>query len=140
MQARWDRKFRHWPVGDVIAARVVQQTAFDDCSRQFLDKQRDAVGTSGNLCDDLARQRFAGDCLGQSIAFFGVEAIEQQCTDMRRSAPGLGEFGTKGYDQQYWKPANSLDSQIQQLARGRVDPMDVLEHHQDRALPTQILQ
>jgi hypothetical protein len=85
-------------------------------------------------------QGFAGHGLGQHCAFSSVEPVEQQCADMRRSAPGLLEFGTKCDDQQDRQSADTVDRQIQQLARGRVDPMDVLEDHQHGLLTAQILQ
>jgi hypothetical protein len=128
-------------VGRERSGRLRRATdPLDYRSRQLFDKQRDTVGAVGDVCDDLTGQRFPRHPFGQYGAFAGVEPIEQQCAHMRCSAPGLREFGTKGDDQQDREPADPLDRQIQQLARGRVDPMDVLEDHQHGPLPAQILQ
>ena len=51
------------------------------------------------------------------------------------TAPGRLKFGTKGDHQQHRQPPHPVDGQIQQLARGRVDPVGVLEHHQHRPAP-----
>ena len=43
--------------------------------------------------------------------------------------------GRKVIDQQHRQPPHPVDGQIEQLARGRVDPVGVLEHHQHRPAP-----
>ena len=42
------------------------------------------------------------------------------------------ELRAEGYDQQDWQFRYAIERQIEQLARGRVDPMHVLENHQNR--------
>ena len=42
------------------------------------------------------------------------------------------ELRAEGDDQQDRLPRRPIDGQIEQLARGRVDPMHVLENHQNR--------
>ena len=50
---------------------------------------------------------------------------------MRLAAPGMLKLGPEGDDQQHRHMPGLIERQIQQLARGRVDPMRVLEHHQN---------
>jgi hypothetical protein len=65
------------PIEGIAVPFVAQQTAFDDHSRQFFDKQWDTVGASGDVRDDLIWQGFARYGLGQHGAFAGIEAVEQ---------------------------------------------------------------
>jgi hypothetical protein len=45
------------------------------------------------------------------------------------------KFRAKGDRQQHRQPSHPVDGQIQELTRGRVDPVGVLEHHQHRPMP-----
>jgi len=93
------------------------------------------------LGDDLARQRLvAGDLHRQSRPITSVQAIERQHRHLRLSGPRRPEFRAKRHDQKHWHSAHALDSEVEQLARGRVDPMRVLEHHEHRLLPRQTFQ
>ena len=51
---------------------------------------------------------------------------------MGLASPGLLKLRPEGDDQQERQPAHPVDGQIQELARGRVDPVSVFEHHQHR--------
>ena len=53
---------------------------------------------------------------------------------MRLADPGRLELGAERDDQQHWQIADPLDGEVEQLARGRVNPMRVLENH-DHRLP-----
>ena len=52
---------------------------------------------------------------------------------MRLAAPGVLELRPKGDNQQDRQPGCPIDRQVEQFARGRIDPMCVLENHQHRA-------
>jgi hypothetical protein len=140
MQARRDGRPRQGSIQRVPASVVAQQAAFNDVSRQFLDKQRDAVGARSNLRDDLLWKRLARDGFGQRRGIPNVEAIERECADMRGAAPYLAELGAKGDEEQDRKSPDAIDRQIQQFVRGRIDPLSVLENHQYGSLTAQILQ
>ena len=56
---------------------------------------------------------------------------------MRLAAPGVLKLGAEGDDEQDRQPRYPIDRQVEQLARGRVDPMRVLEDHQDGPAPRQ---
>jgi hypothetical protein len=57
--------------------------------------------------------------------------------NLRLADPGRLELGAERHDQQHRQAAHSLDGEIEQLARGRVDPMCVLENHYRRLLARQ---
>jgi hypothetical protein len=54
---------------------------------------------------------------------------------VRLASPSLLKLRAEGDDQQERQSPNSIDRQIHQFTRGRVDPMRILENHQDRAAP-----
>ncbi len=56
---------------------------------------------------------------------------------MRLTAPGGLKLGAEGDDEQDEHPRHTFECQVQQLARGRVDPMRVLENHQNGPAPRQ---
>jgi hypothetical protein len=60
------------------------------------------------------------------------QAVEVERSDMRPTDPGRGELRTEGDDQQKRQRRYPVDDQVQQLERGRVTPLRVLEQHQQR--------
>jgi len=73
-----------------------------------------------------------GDLLHQSGLVSPVQAIERQHRHLRLACPGRLELGSERDDQQHWQTADPLDGEVEKLARGRVDPMGVLENHHHR--------
>jgi len=51
---------------------------------------------------------------------------------LRLSGPGRLEFRAERHDQQNRQAAHALYGEVEQLARGRIDPMRVLEDHYHR--------
>jgi hypothetical protein len=78
--------------------------------------------------------------LDQRGAIAPVQPIERHHADLRLADPGRLELGAVRHDQQDWQAADTLDSEVEQLARGRVDPMRVLEDHHHRVLECQTLE
>jgi hypothetical protein len=72
--------------------------------------------------------------LDQRGAIAPVQPIERHHADLRLAGPGRLEFGPERHDQQHRQAAYPLDGEVEQFARGRVDPMRVLENH-DYQLP-----
>ena len=66
-----------------------------------------------------------------------VQPVERQHRHLRLAGPGRLELGPERHDQQYRQAADAIDGQVEQFARGRVDPMRVLENHQHRLLARQ---
>jgi hypothetical protein len=92
------------------------------------------------LGDDISGQRFAAsDLRYQSSPVAPVQPIERQHADLWLAGPGRLELGAERHDQQDGKAANTIDEEVEQLARGRVDPMRVLEDHDHRHLARQTI-
>jgi hypothetical protein len=49
---------------------------------------------------------------------------------VRLAGPGRLELRTEGDQEQDRQPGHALDREVEQLARARVDPVNVLEDHQ----------
>jgi len=131
VQGRRDRERRQYAIEHVAISFFAQQTALQDALGQFLDKQWYAIGAVGDLVDDLIRQRFAaGNLLDQDGPVMPVQAIERQHRHLWLAGPGWLKLGAERHDQQHWQAADSLDGEVEQLERGRVDPVRVLEDHQ----------
>ena len=100
---------------------------------QFLDEQRHAVGSLDNIGDGFRRKsRVARQSSHHRLAVAFAETIEHHTADMGLAAPGRMEFGTEGNQQQHGQLPDPVDGQIQQFSRRRIDPVNVLEHHQYR--------
>jgi len=140
VERRRDRKRRQCPIEQIAIRLLAQQTALQDALGQFFDKQRHAIGALDDLGDDLIWQRpAAGDLLDQSSTLAPVQAIEGQHRHLRLTGPGRLELGAERHDQQHRQIRSPLDYKVEQLARGRVDPMHVLENHHQRLLARQTL-
>ena len=106
--------------------------------RQLLDEQRHALRALDDLVHDAARQPFlAGDPFDQRRSFAPVEAVESQHRDVRLSGPSRLKFASEGDDEQHGQARYMLHRHLQQLARGRVDPVGVLEDRQQGSLTRQ---
>ena len=79
----------------------------------------------------------ARDLLDQGSPVPPVQPIERQHGHLRLAGPGRLELGAERNDQQHRQIAYTLDSEVKQLARGRVDPMRVLKNHNHRLLARQ---
>jgi hypothetical protein len=140
VQSRRDREISQCPIKHVPIRLPTQQTALQDALGQFLDKQRHTVRARDNLADDLAGQRLAaGDLFDQDGAVMPVEAIERQHADLFLAGPDRLELGAERHDQQDRQAVNTFDYQVEQLPRGRVRPMRVLEDRNDRLPARQAL-
>ena len=85
--------------------------------------------------------------LDQRGAVMPAEPVQRQCGYVWLPAPAVLKLGAKGDDDEDGQPRCAIDGQVEQLARGRVDPMHVLEDHknqstlrQDRELMQQCLE
>jgi hypothetical protein len=107
---------------------------FHDCFRQFFEEQRHAIRALDDFGHDLARQcrGVADDSADQCVAFVPPEATQRQCRHMGLSRPRRLIFRAEGRDQQYRQTIDLLNDQVEQLAGGRVGPMQILEDHQNR--------
>jgi hypothetical protein len=129
VQTRRDREWRQCAVEHIAIAFLAEQAALQYALGQFLDKQRHAVGAVDDLVDYLIGQRFAaGDLLDQNGPVVPVQAVERQHRHLRLAGPRRLELGAERQDQQHRQAAGTLDGEVEQLVRSRVDPMRVLEN------------
>ena len=86
------------------------------------------------ISSTISRERPAlpAEPLDQRRAVAPAEPVQRQHRHMRLAAPGVLELGAESDDEQDRHPRHPIDRQVEQLARGRVDPMRVLENHQNR--------
>ena len=138
MQGRRDGEWRQRAVEHIVVRLLAQQVALQDTLGQFLDEQRHAVRAIDDLVDDVSRQCLAaGDLRNQCGPVAPVQAIERQHADLRLAGPGRLELRAERYDQQHRQAAHMLDGEVEQLARGRVDPLRILKNHHQRLLARQ---
>jgi hypothetical protein len=64
-----------------------------------------------------------------------VQTIEHQHRHLRLAGPGRLEFGPKCHVQQHRQAAHTLYDQVEEFARGWVDPMRIFENHRHGLLP-----
>jgi hypothetical protein len=56
---------------------------------------------------------------------------------MRQAGPAMLELRPEGDDEQDWKTPYEIERQIKQLTRSRVNPMGVLNYHEEGPAPRQ---
>src|SRR5262249_22779980 len=77
----------------------------------------------------------AGEIFRQRRAVAFAKPTEGQACDVRTTTPGWLIFGTKCDCQQDGQLPHAIDCQIKQLARSWINPVSILQHHQNRPLP-----
>ena len=72
--------------------------------------------------------------------FIAAEPVQRDHRHLRPSDPGRLELRPVCHDEQYRQPRDLFDRKVEQLARGRIDPMQILADHQYRLMPCQRLE
>ena len=91
--------------------------------------------------DDLVGQRLAaGDLRYQSGAVTPVQTVESQHADLRLAGPRRLELWAERHDQQHRQAADMLDGEVEQLPRGGVEPMRILQYRDHRLFVRQTLE
>ena len=72
--------------------------------------------------------------------FAAAEPVQRDHRHLRLADPRRLELGPVCHDEQHRQRRDLLDSKVEHLARGRIDPMQVLEDHQYRLPPRQRLE
>ena len=82
-------------------------------------------------CPNLGwQQTVTGNVFDQRLGAAPVETPQRKCRDIRLTDPDRLELWAKGRQHQYRPVPQLPDYAIQQLARTRVNPVEVLENHQ----------
>ncbi len=135
LQRRGNRQWGKRAVEDIGLVLLVQQAGLQHVLGQFLDEQRHAVGLANDLFQDLRRERLAaGDAIDHREHVPAVEAAHGKRRHMRLADPGRGELRPKGDDQHCAKVRHSVDQSAENIERRGIDPVRVLQHHEDRRL------
>src|SRR6516162_407840 len=74
----------------------------------------------------------AAEPMHEDRPFIAVEPVQRDHRHLRPSDPRGLELGAVGCGQQHRQIGDLLDRKVEHLARGRIDPMQVLEDHQYR--------
>jgi hypothetical protein len=136
----------------------VAGAASDDAGTADIDASRSAAASTSalvnsstkapprraldDLADNIRRQcpEIAGEGMHERRPFIAAEPVQRDHCHMRLADPDRLELGPVGGDEQYRQVRDSFDREIEQLARGWIDPMQVLKDHQYRLPPRQRLE
>ena len=109
--------------------------------RQLLDKQRDALGPRQDVLENGWRQPMATGNLADEALGLGVaQTVQREQCDMWEAGPLDLKLGPAGDDEQHAQPLDSVDDEVEQLPRGRVEPVRVLKDEEYRLLLCKALQ
>jgi len=127
---RWQRTLEH-----IIPVPLLHHLTFQHRLGQLLDEQRHAIGARKNLVRHLLRQALAARHLfDQCRAVTSAHACERDRRHVRVTGPGRREFWPGGHEQQRPKSRHLLHRSGEQLQRGWVDPVDILESNENGLL------
>src|SRR5215813_5308776 len=133
LQRRRNRQRSDWSLHPIPVVGLREHTTLDDGLRQFLDKQRDAVGAIYDLVGDLLGQDLAAGHVRNHLGTLPKwQAVESEECDVRTAGPRGREFRPEGHDHQDPQGGDSIDEQVEALSRRGIAPVKVLEHHQQR--------
>ena len=103
--------------------------ALRDRAGDLLDEQRNAVRPVDDPLDDLRRQagcHLRDDCSG----FRRRQWPQRELGRVRQADPGRPALGPEGRHHEDPEACHRSKGQLEQFARGRVDPVGVLEHQE----------
>ena len=113
-----------------MAARLQR---FHDVACQLQNEERNTVGSLQNLLFEAVGQRASRRFLAQLFRAIGIEPPERHSGYVGELCPARLELRPGGHNHKVPKRVDELDGELQQLERGRVDPMGVLDDHQHGA-------
>jgi len=120
----------------IVLAHVAQDAELENRLGELLDEQGDAVGAREDLVQQLGREPLApGDLRDHGHRLAARQPAQRECRDMRQARPVRLELGPVGYEQEHGGILDVHDALRQQLLRGRVDPVRVLEQHENGLAP-----
>ena len=99
---------------------------------QLLDEQRHAVGARDDGIDRLGRQTVAAEARHNRLDPGATEPVEGQAGDVGVGGERRLLIRPAGQQDQDPGGGDPVEALLDQLERGRVDPMGVLQDHQDR--------
>jgi hypothetical protein len=115
-----------------------QHTGFQNSLCQLFDEQRNAVRAAHDLGQNRLRQSLLHKSLGKCSTLALAEAAEREVGDVLMVGPWRTEFGSGGYQQQQAPMQTSIDRAREELERGGIEPMHILEHEQQRLVASKL--
>ena len=123
------------------ACRGGQLRTFQDDLGQLLDEQRHAIRPLDNAFDEVgADAPVTGGLRHQRGRLPLIEPGERDQADIVAAGPAHMEVGPERHDQQHRLVADPVDGGLEQIETGRIRPMQVLDHEDDRLFSGKLLQ
>ncbi len=133
VQGRGNGQSRQRAGQHVGVGLLFEESGFEDGLGQLLDKQRHAVGLLDDLIAHLVGKRLAAQHLfHHRVGEPAAEAVEIERGDVRVIRPGRREFRARGDEGEDPVRADLLDLHGEQVERGGIRPVRVLEDDQHR--------
>ena len=116
--------------------RAALRVALEQESRHLLDEQRDAARSLAHSIDHLVGERMpACDLADHAAHLRAVERRERNDAVVRAHGPGRSEFRPRGGDDQQRGLRAALGERAQEIERGRIGPVQILEGEHHRLRP-----
>ncbi|MGY3123840.1 hypothetical protein ACVWXQ_007777 [Bradyrhizobium sp. S3.14.4] len=131
-EGRRDRELPPWARQHVAPVPLGQEVGFENGLGQLFQEQRHAVGLDDDLLDHLLGKLAARDALDQRRAQLPAQAVQHQRGDVRMRVPARLEFGARGDDDKDRLVLHPGDEEVDHLAGGRVDPVQILKRDHQR--------
>jgi hypothetical protein len=98
----------------------------------LLDEQGNAVAAFNDVAPSDGRQRLVADHMVNHGADLALrQSIQDECGHVRLSDPGRVEFRSECHDQQRAKAPNAVHRPAERFEARRVNPLRILEDHQN---------
>ena len=115
---------------------AASRAALEEQARHLLDEQRHAAGPLADAVDHVGGQGMArGDLAHHAPHLRAVERRERNDAVVRAQAPVRAEFRPGRHDDEKRRLGAALRQRPQQIERGRIGPVQVLEGEHDRLRP-----
>ena len=137
LQAIRDRECWQRAAKQISVVVLAQQAALQDGLDQLFDEQRHAIGMIDDVAVYLTWQPLAGNPIGHGNDLRMAQAIEYNGCGIRVARPRRRELRPVGDQQQHRQISNVIDDEVEQLVRGWIHPMHVLENDERRPIAGQ---
>ena len=128
LKRRRDGERRQGPVEPIAVGVLDQDARLQHRLGELLDEQRVSVGLGDDLFHHFGRQHAPpGHPRDHVFNVVAVETTERQGADVGQTSPGRLELRSEGEQCQDRQLAHPLDHQIEELERGGIGPLRILE-------------
>ncbi len=132
LQRSRDGKRRQGRIQCIVVGMLTEQARLHHHAGELLHEQRHAVGLGHDLLHDFARQRLGHQQLDHAGGLAVSETVQRQRRDVRVRRPLRLERLSRGEQHEQTRARRLLDQQMEQDHGGRIHPVQVLHHYQQR--------